>query len=110
MRILLLIAGLCAGWASTAMAAEICPTRAGQAPRYIDVFDGPSEEMASLVPDRYSSRSATWELGYIYDAGRIVTIRCKYADGQKVDVPLPDKIKRCKYKADAKNAARVFCE
>lgn len=92
------------------MAADICPPRAGQAPRYIDVFDGSPEELATLVPDRYTTRTASWELGYVYEAGRIVTIRCKYADGQMLDVPLPDKIQRCKYKSEANKTARISCQ
>jgi hypothetical protein len=78
--------------------------------RFVDVFDGTPEERATLVPDRAKERSGYWQLGYVYDAGRFVTIRCKYADGKTEDVKLEKKVKRCDYKIDSKKSLKVFCK
>lgn len=110
LRQFLLLACLAASLPSAVSAAEICPARSGQFPRYLSVFDGPPEEMADLVPDTDSAGSSFWDLAYVYDAGRIVTIRCKYADGTIADMPLPDRIKRCRYKPGPNRTARVFCQ
>lgn len=109
MRIVLLLACLSTLWTS-AIGAEICPSRRGQPLRFVDVFDGPPEEMASLIPDQASPRSGWWTLGYVYDAGRNVTIRCKYADTQVLDVQLVRRVNRCTYRMDAGKAARLSCQ
>ena len=59
--------------------AGVCPIRKGQPLRYVDVFDGPVKDMAMLVPDEAGERSRYWKLGYVYDAGRVVVVGCKYA-------------------------------
>jgi hypothetical protein len=66
--------------------------------------------MAVLIPDQASPRSGSWTLGYVYDAGRSVTIRCKYADAQILDVPLARRVNRCTYRIDARKAARLSCQ
>lgn len=109
MRIILILSFLCAGWTLPVLAAEVCPARPGQQLQFIDVFDGPPEEMAFLRPGLEQPRYGSWELGYIYDAGRSVTIRCKYADGQALDVKLSKRVGRCNYRLDAKNALKLDC-
>jgi hypothetical protein len=76
----------------------------------VDVFDGTPEELASLVPDMAQARSGYWQLGYVYDAGRFVTIRCKYADGKALDVKLPDKVNRCDYRINAQKTLALHCK
>jgi hypothetical protein len=90
-------------------AAEVCPVRAGQPLRHVDVFDGPPEELATLIPDRAEDRSGHWELGYVYDAGRFVTIRCKYADGVSTDRRLAGRIRRCDYTIDPSGTLGLAC-
>jgi hypothetical protein len=109
MRAVLLLACLSVVWTS-AIGAEICPSRPGQHLRFVDVFDGPPEEMASLIPDQVSPRSGWWTLGYVYDAGRNVTIRCKYTDGHSLDVQLARRVNRCTYWMDAGKTARLSCQ
>lgn len=43
------------------------------------VFDGPPEEQADLVPDGSAAGADIWQLGYIFDAGRVPYLVCRYA-------------------------------
>lgn len=91
------------------IATEVCPSRQDAPLHFVDVFDGSPEERATLIPDRAEEHSGYWQLGYIYDAGRFVTIRCKYADGQTADVKLSNKVKKCNYNIDAKKTLMLHC-
>ena len=93
-----------------ALAVEVCPLRDGQPLRFVDVFDGPAEKLATLVPDRAGKRSGYWRLDYVYDAGRVVVIRCKYADKSTLNITLSNRVHRCDYKIDAKKTLRVSCQ
>lgn len=77
------------GWIAMAVAAAqaatplVCPARhRGRTLDAITVYDGPVEDMASLVPDR--SRQARgvltqrWDVAGIYRAGRVLTVECGY--------------------------------
>ena len=97
-------------WGCSAVAAEVCPRREKQPLRSVDVFDGSPQEHATLVPDVPGERSGYWQLGYLYDAGRFVTIRCKYADGEAVDVKLSNKVDRCDYKIDKRRTLKLYCK
>jgi hypothetical protein len=94
----------------SALAAPVCPVRADKPLRFVEVFDGPVEDLATLVPDRAKARSGHWQLGYVYDAGRTVTIRCKYADDHMQDVKLEKRVARCEYKIDAKKTLSLSCK
>jgi hypothetical protein len=89
---------------------QACPSRTGTTLRFVDVFDGSPEELASLVPDRAGQSSGYWNLGYVYEAGRFVTVRCRYDDKNTVDVKLADKIKRCDYTIDERHVLALQCE
>ncbi len=95
--------------AGHAIGAEVCAAKS-QALRNVTVFDGPPSELASLVPDEGGDTSASWELGYVYDAGRTVWVRCQYADGTSADVQLSAKVSKCEYKAFKKDAFKLFCQ
>lgn len=99
----------CAVHAPAPAGPDVCPLRAGHALRFVDVFDGPPEELATLIPDRAGDRSGSWELGYVYDAGRTVTIRCKYDDGAAVDRKLARRVRRCDYELDERATLSVRC-
>lgn len=77
--------------------ATACPTLPDDRLQFVDVFDGTPEEQAYLVPDSATDASGWWSLGYVYDAGRFVTVRCKYAHGHSVDLRIPSRIARCAY-------------
>lgn len=88
---------------------EVCPARPDHPVRRMTVFDGPPEELASLVPDHGLQHWGYWTLGYVFDAGRFVTIRCEYADGHNEDVKLTSRIARCEYDADEAGAFHIRC-
>lgn len=76
-----------------------CPTRAGGKPlSALDVFDGPPSELASLKPEiRHDGRTSwvsTWDVRYIYRAGRRVYLRCEY-DTKSIVVPV-SRAKACR--------------
>ncbi len=85
-----------------------CPER-GASLRQVEVFDGRPDEMALLVPDVAGERSGHWQLGYIYDAGRTVTLRCRYADAQFTDVALTARVQRCDYRVGRGGTLSVAC-
>lgn len=97
-----------AGYASVSSATEVCPARREQALRYVDVFDGDPAEMASLVPNETTDTKGYWDLGYVYDQGRVVTVRCKYADKEIRDVKLSERVSRCRYKV-TRNILKITC-
>jgi hypothetical protein len=88
---------------------EVCPARPGHSVRRMTVFDGPPEELASLVPDRALAHWGYWTLGDVYDAGRFVSVRCEYDDGRSEDVKLTNRVSRCEYQADEAGAFEVHC-
>jgi len=108
--VLLLTAMLGCSVQQPTMAAAVCPARADHPLRFVDVFDGAPSDMATLVPDQAGESSGYWQLGYVYDAGRFVTVRCKYADGSTPDVKLTSKIKRCDYSIDSKKTLKLDCK
>lgn len=63
-----------------------------------------------MIPDESTETSGYWKLGYVYDAGRFVTIRCKYADGQRLDVRLSDRVEECRYTIEPKQALSLYCK
>jgi hypothetical protein len=96
--------------AGKAGAAEVCAPRAGQPLRFVDLFDGAVADQAKLMPDVAEERSGHWQLGYVYDAGRFVTVRCKYADGQAVDIRLDAKVQACRYRLEADKTLKLSCQ
>jgi len=93
-----------------AVAAAVCPVRAGQPLRFVDVFDGPPVQLALLMPDKAEKQSGYWLLDYVFDAGRFVVVRCKYDDKQTLDVKLSKRVHKCDYKIDAAKALDIFCK
>ena len=108
---LVLAAAACStAGAGKAGPAEVCAPRAGQPLRFVDVFDGTVADQAKLVPDVAGEHNGQWQLGYVYDAGRFVTVRCKYADGQAVDVKLAARVQACRYRLEADRTLELLCE
>ena len=110
-RVGILLLALLSGCAPTpGVAAEVCPSQKNQPLRFVDVFDGPVQDLATLVPDKAGERSGYWRLGYVYDAARFVTIRCKYADGKTLDVKLSKRVDRCDYQIDVDKTLVLRCK
>ena len=80
-----------------------CPSYQGKsALSTVDLFDGPPEERADLMPDVSKGNAdhayASWEVGYIFDKGRNLFLICHFsgsddADGMKIKVE--KKVQRC---------------
>jgi hypothetical protein len=102
---------LAAGRSPSALAAAIepCPIRPESSLKYADVFDGPPEDLASLMADKPGKTSGYFTLGHIYDAGRFVTVRCEYADRVTTDVEISTKIKGCTYAFDKNKKLSFSC-
>ncbi|MDS9991353.1 hypothetical protein PNQ69_01080 [Xanthomonas sp. A2111] len=98
------------GWSSALAAPSVCPIRQNQPLRSVDAFDGEPQDLATLEPDVAKERYGHWVLGYIYDEGRFVTMRCRYADKQTHDVKLANRVEQCSYSIDARNVLRVTCK
>ena len=99
---------LVAATATPAVALQ-CPAIAGQTLVYIDIFDGPPENLADLAPDEQQTKagvgSNTWRL----ETGRDgVFVKCGYGtwlEGpytRAETIRLPDTVKTCRadYKTD----------
>jgi hypothetical protein len=89
--------------------AVACPARPGDPLQNIDVFDGPPEEQAYLVPDNATDERGSWSLAYVYNAGRFVTLRCKYGRGPAVDLKISQRIGQCQYARRPGGALSVTC-
>jgi hypothetical protein len=76
----------------------------------VDVFDGPPESLAVLMPDEAGERAGYWNLKYVYDAGRSITIRCKYTNDEIHDVKLSTVTTRCDYAIDSQQALTLRCK
>jgi hypothetical protein len=88
---------------------QACPSLPGDRLKFVDVFDGTPEEQAFLMADSATDDRGVWSLGYVYDAGRFVTVRCKYEHGRVVDLRIPDRIAQCSYTTDATAGLRMTC-
>jgi hypothetical protein len=92
------------------MATDVCPPREDVFLHNIDVFDGHPEELVKLMADTDNVQSGYWSLGFIYDAGRVVTVRCEYTDGKTLDVQLSNRVDKCHYTRDSKKMYAVYCK
>jgi hypothetical protein len=86
-----------------------CPTVAGDTLQFVDVLDGSPEEQAFLVPDSATDERGLWNLGYVYDAGRFVTVRCKYGRGRAIDLKIATRIAQCQYTSEGAAGLKMVC-
>ncbi|HWE98913.1 MAG TPA: STY0301 family protein [Caulobacteraceae bacterium] len=68
----------------------------------VSVFDGPPSEQADLVPDTSHRRKAgsrsSWDVGYLYQAGRKVFVACRYGPrGAPVTISSATALHACVY-------------
>ena len=89
--------------AAEAPAADIgCPAAAGQRLVYIDVYDGPPEKEADLVPDQHKAAGRAWNTWELAAGPDGIWVKCGY--GKKLEGPyarvenvrLPDTVKSCR--------------
>jgi hypothetical protein len=93
-----------------ANAENVCHTRPGDNIQQIDIFDGKPEELAYLAPDDEKAAPNIYTLGYIYDQGRVVTIRCKYNSGFVADVELKGRVTQCKSLSNKSGDMSLACK
>ena len=80
------------------------------------LFDGPPSEMASLTPDisRGSGDHAysSWDVRYLFDAGRKLYLVCQYAGTEKTTtIKVDKKVKQCIYRTHtAHTPAELSCK
>lgn len=98
----------CAG--IKADAKGVCPARANEKVKQIDLFDGKPEEQAFLAPDDDEKAPNTYSLKGIYEQGRIVTIRCTYDSGFVFELPMKDKVDHCNFSRSKAGAPNLVCK
>lgn len=92
--------------ALAAAAAATCPAHRGSAPlRSVDLYDGPITDNALLAPDTTRRLNRTtvqvWRVDGVYSARRSLHIRCGYAIGGSVVVPVTKPVRECRLSARA---------
>ena len=92
-----------------ALAIGTCPIQQRNPLHFVYVFDGPTEVIAMLKPDETGSNSGFWMLGYVYNAGRFITFRCQYANGQQLEKEIHNKIDKCTYKISMHKNLQLDC-
>lgn len=91
-------------------AEQICPNEGHNKLVSIDIFDGNPNELADLVAQQTSITSGYFDLGYIYKAGRYVTVRCDYEDGVQRDKVLHMPVKICRYHYETNGSISLDCD
>ncbi|MBH9576966.1 STY0301 family protein [Inhella proteolytica] len=76
---------------------SVCPSQPASALRQVTVFDGPPEELASLVPEPDAQGRDSWPLAYVYQAGRQVWVHCQYQDQTRRVLQLPEPVRHCHF-------------
>ena len=87
------LATACVG--AAARQAGVCPPRPGAAVSQIDIFDGDPAERAYLAPDDAMAGTNIYSVKSVYDAGRMLTVRCHYGEAT-ADIRLTSPVSRCK--------------
>ena len=93
------MATACAGADAAPHAASVCPARTGAPVTQIDLFDGDPADQALLAPDDDKKGSNTYSVKPVYDAGRVLTIRCHHGSTSE-DVKLTKPVAQCRYSGD----------
>lgn len=90
--------------------ASVCPTRSANV-QQIDIFDGDPEDNVYLAPDDPYKAPNQYTVGDIYSQGRMLVVRCHYADSAVHDIKLYSPLKICDYKEDKrKHSAALVCK
>jgi len=95
-----------------------CPSYKGKSPlSSVTVFDGPPEQRADLMPDVSRGRGdhiyASWDVGYIFAAGRNVYLVCEFGgtgDKDTTTVKVENKVDHCTYRTLKGKPAEMACK
>ena len=95
--------------AALAAPAPVCPAVPGHALKRLTVFDGPPEELASLVPEQDGKGRAYWDLAYVYRAQRRVWVQCHYEPQAMRTMELPAQVNRCTFTSSTRHGGQLWC-
>jgi hypothetical protein len=93
-----------AGWPAIAASPSGCPEIPGQKLVYVDVFDGPPEQLADLVPDQHvdRARKRAWNIWQLKAGPEGLFVMCGYGKAlagpysQRETIRLPDSTRLCR--------------
>jgi uncharacterized membrane protein len=79
------------------------------------VLDGPLQDKAILEADTAGTTAdgefARWQVGYVYAAGRQVTLDCRYGgQAESHAVPIETPVKKCMYRKSKKHGVSLRCQ
>jgi len=79
------------------------------------MLDGPLQDKTILEADSGGSRNgvdfARWQVAYVYDAGRRVTLDCHDGDGAtSVAISVETRVKTCSYNKSKKGGVVLRCQ
>ena len=88
---------------------DVCPKYSNAKIKSIGIFDGKPEELVALAPDDEPNEYFT-TLGYIYEEGHTITIRCNYDTGFIFDVELKEKVDYCMALENKEEGMNLICK
>jgi hypothetical protein len=86
-----------------------CPALPNTHERYVQLFDGPSAEAASLQAEAAGPNEGIWKVGTVYDNGRTVTFQCVYANKEKREFTPTHRVETCRYRTAPSGITRLDC-
>lgn len=115
MKLVLVVALALVGAQARATDLRACPAaHDGQPLATGQVLDGPLQDNAILVPDSGTSRhgveTGRWQVGYVYDAGRQVTLDCQYGAARvSAPVVVAARVEACTYAKSKQGVVVLGC-
>jgi hypothetical protein len=86
-----------------------CPLRGEARLSQAQLFDGPVTDQAILQPEEAGDATGTWEVAYVYAAGRTLHLQCQYADGVVQTHEISGSLTECKGRIDAVSGFVLDC-
>lgn len=105
LRPFLLALLLLASSAAVAAPFKVCPAT-GKV-RLIYICVGDPKDLVYLAPD---DDSGNYSLGYFYDHGQFITIRCEYTDGSVRDIELRERVEICRASDSKRHGLQTVCQ
>lgn len=105
LRPLLLPLLLLTSQATFAAPFKVCPTIGKVRQIYICV--GNPKDLVYLAPD---GDSDDYSLGYYYDRGEFITIRCEYTNGKARNIELRKRVETCRGADSKRHGQQLICQ
>ncbi len=79
------------------------------------VLDGPLQDNAILEEDAGGTKNdrefATWQVAYVYDDGRQITLECRYRGAtEPIAIVVVEPVKTCSYSKSKTGAVELGCQ